>query len=202
MQVIYFLNDPMVNFLFYCHFILYYIERKWFLRINLATILPLISKLFWKFQRLIATDGNIEMLKNSWISKNFIETFVYKAQTVSRLKEIIQPSTDKRFLHLWNKNFLWEIYRNVQMFALQVLQEVALPFRYCAAQMFFWRQPEICLLQNFKSKYSFGWCCEYIFYNVGWVKAPKTIKVFWSKMYCKVGDLFCSFLLVLRLSPR
>ena len=149
MQMIYFLNDPMVNFLFCCHFILYYIERKWFLMINLATILPLMSKLFWKFQRLIATDGSIEMLKNSWISKNFIETFVYKAQTVSRLKEIIQPSTDKRFLHLWNKNFLWEIYRNVQMFALQVLQEVALPSRYCAAQMFFWRQPEICLLQNF-----------------------------------------------------
>ena len=149
MQVIYFLNDPMVNFVFCCHFILYYIERKWFLMINLATILPLMSKLFWKFQRLIATDGSIEMLKNSWISKNFIETFVHKAQTVSRLKEIIQPSTDKRFLHFWNKNFLWEIYRNVQMFALQVLQEVALPSRYCAAQMFFWRQPEICLLQNF-----------------------------------------------------
>ena len=64
--------------------------------INLATILPLMSKLFWKFQRLIATDGSIEMLKNSWISKNFIETFVHKAQTVSRLKEIISPQTNPR----------------------------------------------------------------------------------------------------------
>ena len=38
---------------------------------NLATILPLKSKLSGKFQRFNAIDGNMEMLKNSLISKNF-----------------------------------------------------------------------------------------------------------------------------------
>ena len=56
-----------------CYFIaiLFYIERKWLLITNLATILPLKSKLSEKFQRFNVIDGNIEMLKNSWISKNF-----------------------------------------------------------------------------------------------------------------------------------
>ena len=30
---------------------------------------------------------------------------------------------NKSFLHLWNKNFLMEIFRNIQIFAFQVLQE-------------------------------------------------------------------------------
>ena len=31
--------------------------------------------------------------------------------------------TDKILLRLWNKNFLMEIYRNIQTFSLKVLQE-------------------------------------------------------------------------------
>ena len=77
-----------------CYFIvvLFYIERKWLLMRNLATISPLTSKLSGKFQCFNAIDGSIEMLKNSWISKNFNsnETF-YEAQTASRLKQIIKP---------------------------------------------------------------------------------------------------------------
>ena len=38
------------------------------------------------------------------------------AQTMSPLKEVIQPPPDKSFLRLWNKHFLTEIYRNVQTF--------------------------------------------------------------------------------------
>ena len=40
---------------------------------NLVTILPLKSKLSGKFQRFNVIDGNMEMMKNNWISKNFNE---------------------------------------------------------------------------------------------------------------------------------
>ena len=56
-----------------CYFIvkLFYIERKWLLMRNLATILPLKSKLSGKFQRFNAVNGSIKMLKNAWIAKKF-----------------------------------------------------------------------------------------------------------------------------------
>ena len=59
-----------------CYFIaiLFYIERKWLLTRNLATILPLKSKLSEKFQRF-----------------NAIDEIFYEAQRVSCLKEIIPP---------------------------------------------------------------------------------------------------------------
>ena len=69
MQVTYFLNGPMFNLYFIA--ILFYIERKWLFMRNLATVLPLKSKLSGKFQRFNAIDGSIKMLKNSWISKSF-----------------------------------------------------------------------------------------------------------------------------------
>ena len=61
-------NGCMVNVLFIE--ILFYIEWKWLLMRNLATILHLKSQLCGKFQCFKGTDGNIEMLKNSWIPKN------------------------------------------------------------------------------------------------------------------------------------
>ena len=51
--------------------ILFYFERKRLLMTNLAIILPWKSKLSGKFQRFNAIDESIEMLKSSWISKNF-----------------------------------------------------------------------------------------------------------------------------------
>ena len=53
---------------------------------------------------------------------------LYKVQTASRLKEIFQPpptdpSPDKILLRLWNKNFITEIYRNIQAFTFKVFQE-------------------------------------------------------------------------------
>ena len=42
---------------------------------------------------------------------------------MSGLKEVIQPPPDKNFLRLCNKNFLMDIYRNIQTFAFQVLPE-------------------------------------------------------------------------------
>ena len=52
----------------------------------------------------------------------------YDVQTVSRVKEIIKfhpppIPTDKILLRLCNKNFLKEIYRNIQTFAFKVLEE-------------------------------------------------------------------------------
>ena len=53
---------------------------------------------------------------------------LYEVQTASRLKEIFQPpptnpSPDKILLCLWNKNFITEIYRNIQAFTFKVFQE-------------------------------------------------------------------------------
>ena len=59
MQVTCFLNVPMVNVVS-----LSYIERKCFLKTNLAVILPLKSKLSLKVP-FNTIDGRIEMLKNS-----------------------------------------------------------------------------------------------------------------------------------------
>ena len=55
------------------------------------------------------------------------QTF-YESQTVSHLQEITQPSpnpptSDKTLLRLWKKNFLTEIYRDIQTFAFKVLQK-------------------------------------------------------------------------------
>ena len=52
----------------------------------------------------------------------------YETQTASNLQEMIHSSprslpSDKILLHLWNKHFLTEIYRNIQTFAFKVLQE-------------------------------------------------------------------------------
>ena len=52
----------------------------------------------------------------------------YDAQTMSRLKEIIQPPathppSDKILLRLLNKNMFTEIYRNIQTFVFKELQE-------------------------------------------------------------------------------
>ena len=55
------------------------------------------------------------------------QTF-YESQIVSHLQEITQPSpnpptSDKTLLRLWKKNFLTEIYRDIQTFAFKVLQK-------------------------------------------------------------------------------
>ena len=111
---------------------------------NLATILPLQSKLPGKFQCFNAIDRSIKMLfkfSNISIKMNDFKTF-YETQTASHFQEIIQPSPnppplDKMLLHLWNKTFLTEIYRNIQTFAFKVLQKCSSwASRNIAVQMF------------------------------------------------------------------
>ena len=67
-----------------------------------------------------------------WLFMRNLATYpwktLYETQTVSLLKEIIQPPpptppSDKTLLRLWNKNFLTKIYRNKQTCAVKVLQE-------------------------------------------------------------------------------
>ena len=87
---------------------------------SLATILPLKSKLSQKFQRFNTLDRFSIKMKNC--------KTLYEVQTTSRLKEIFQPppthpSPDKILLCLWNKNFITEIYRNIQAFTFKVFQE-------------------------------------------------------------------------------
>ena len=69
-----------------CYFVV--ILFKWLLMRNLATILPLKSKLSGKFQRFNSIDGRIAMLKGVWLNFQYCITF-YETQTTSRLKEII-----------------------------------------------------------------------------------------------------------------
>ena len=92
MPVIHFLNGPQLNFLFYCHIILYSVISYEKLSQN-----DTFEFQTGKPQRFNAIDGSIEMQKNGYISKNFskmknIKTFC-EAQTASRLKEIIQLPT-------------------------------------------------------------------------------------------------------------
>ena len=105
-----------------CFFIVVFfsIERKWLLMRSLATILPLKSKLSRKFQRFDTLDRFSIKMKNC--------KTLYEVQTASRLKETFQPpptqpSPDKILLRLWNKNFITEIYRNIQAFTFKVFQE-------------------------------------------------------------------------------
>ena len=78
-----------------CYFIviLFYIERKWLLMRNLATILLFKSKLSANLQRFDAIDGSIENFQLKW-------KIVKQAQ-----------------------NFITKIYRNIQAFAFKVIQE-------------------------------------------------------------------------------
>ena len=83
----------------------------------------------------------VEFSKLSIKMKKF-KTF-YKPVTGSRLKEVITPpptppTPDKRSLFLCYKNFLTEIYRNMQTFAFQVLREcTSWASRNGAVQIFF-----------------------------------------------------------------
>ena len=62
----------LICFLLSYSFILKEVDFLWeFLPTLLATILPLKSKLFKKCQSFDTIDGSIEMLKYTWISKNF-----------------------------------------------------------------------------------------------------------------------------------
>ena len=43
---------------------------------------------------------------------------------------------------------------------------------------------------------------EHIVFNIKWVNVRKISEIIWAKLYCKMCDLFCQFLLPLTLSAR
>ena len=54
------------------------------------------------------------------------------------LRKLFSPPPDKKFLRIWNKNFITEIYRNMQTFAFQMFWECSSwAFRNSPGQMFF-----------------------------------------------------------------
>ena len=54
------------------------------------------------------------------------------------LRKLFSPPPDKKFLRIWNKNFITEIYRNMQTFVFQMFWECSSwAFRNSAGQMFF-----------------------------------------------------------------
>ena len=129
----------MAPWLIYCLFVtLLYIERKWLLIRNLASALLLKSKLSGKFQRFSTVNASMEMLINSWISKKFKLkwTILKHFKQCSALRKLFSPPPDKSFLR--HKNFLTEIYSNIQTIAFQVLRKCSsLAFRNSAVHMLF-----------------------------------------------------------------
>ena len=133
----------MVPWLICCFIVIFlYIERKWPLKKNLATILPLTSKLSGKFQSLNAIDGSIEVLNifefpEISIKIKSFKTF-YKVKQRTTLRKLFSHPPDKSLLRLWKKTFLTEIDRNTHTFFPQVLREYSSwASRNGAMQMFF-----------------------------------------------------------------
>ena len=155
----------------------YFLERKFFLMRNLTTILPLKFRLSERLQRFNAIDGNIEMLKNIWISKNF--SWNEKYQNILRIpnSEPLQKhySTSHQIKASWvseTKKFLRR-YAGIQIFDFQVLQKFSsLASKNGTMQMLFVTPMEL------KYRRFLAVLREYIFYNVQWVEVCKMREVF------------------------
>ena len=181
--------------------ILFYIEGKWLLMRNLATILPLKSKLSGKFQYFNAIDINVEMLKNSWFPKISIKmknckTF-YEAQTASPFEEIIKPpitpqSHQLKSYYVFGIKEFFERYTKVFRNLLQVLQECSSwASRKVAMQMFFLTTNKKIFAGKILQWETFlAVLLEHIIFNVKCVELRKISEIFWAKLYCNMSDLF------------
>ena len=141
-----------------CYFIviLFYIERKWLLMRNLATILLFKSKLSVNLQRFDAIDGSIENFQLKW-------KIVKQAQ-----------------------NFITKIYRNIQAFAFKVIQECSSwESRKGAVQLFFLtpKKKKKMLARKFvKGDRFLAVLREHVILNVEWVEICKMSEFFWVKI--------------------
>ena len=126
---------------------------------------------------------DFQKLKLTWKILKFFTS--PKQQSVRR--KLFNPAPDKRFLRLWNKNIRTDVYGT---FFFQLLWECSsLASRNGTVQMLFLtpaRNMFLVMLQ------------EYITYNVDY----KLGEAFWEKLYYKMSNYFCQFLLALRLSTR
>ena len=109
----------------------------------------------------------------------------YRVQTVIALKEILQsppnpPPPDLILLNLWNKNFLMGIYRNIQTFAFNVLQECSSwTSRNGVVQMFSMTPSRNMFAGKFvKSEKLLTVLWEHVIFNVKWVEVRKMSEFF------------------------
>ena len=115
-------------------------------------------------------------------------TTFYEAQTASHLKEITQPppnlpAPDKILLLLWNKNFLTELYWNIQTFAFKVLQE-------CSSFFFLTPNRNMFSGKLLKSERLLPFCRSILFSMSSESHFVKWVKFFWAKLCCKMNDFF------------
>ena len=127
------------------------------------------------------------------IKRNNSKAFC-EAQTASRLKEVIQQiKPDKSLLLLWNKNFLREIYRNIQIIAFKVLREcISWGSRNDAAPIFFSDTNQMIAERFVNWERFLSVLRKHIGFNVEWVQVRKMSEVFWMKLYWKISDFFFS----------
>ena len=103
------------------------------------------------------------------------------------------PSREKTLLRLWIKNFVKEIYRNIQRFAFKVLQECSSwASRNGAVQISFLTPNRNMFIGKFvKLERFLAVLREHIIFNVKWVVVRKMSQIFRAKLYCKMCSLFC-----------
>ena len=111
---------------------------------------------------------------------------------------------DKGLLHLWNKNFLREIYRNIQTFAFKVLRECNswVVLEKIQSKCFFFDINQMFGRKFVKWGSFLAVLREHIFFKVEWVELRKMSEVFWAKLYYEISYFFRYFLLTLRPSAR
>ena len=137
---------------------------------------------------------NFQKFQVKWkIAKHFART---KQRAASVKLFSLPPShlpLDKILLRLWNKNFLKEIYRNIQTFALKVFQECSSwASRNGAVQIIFLTLNRNMLAGKFvKSEKFLAALRKHIICNVKCVEVYKISEVFCAKLYSKVCDSFC-----------
>ena len=105
------------------------------------------------------------------IKTKIVKHFLRTKQRAALKKLFSFPSThsppDKILLHLWNKNFLMKIYRNVQTFAFKVLQECSSwASRNNAVQLFFLTNNRNTFAGKFKGQKDFWLCCGRILFSM------------------------------------
>ena len=105
-------------------------------------------------------------------------------------------------LNLWNKNFLREVYRNIQTFAFKVLQESSSWASGNGAVQMIFLTPNRNIFAgkfvNWEHFLAVFW--EHVISSRKRIEIRKMSEVFWAKLYCKMSDLFDWFLLTLRFS--
>ena len=138
----------MSPWLIYCFTVILF-ERKWLLKRNLATFLPLKSKLSGKFKCFNAIDESIEMLKNIWVKKFQLKWKILKHFTSpkqrSAWRELFSSPPGKSFQSIRNKHFRTEIHMYIHLYNLlsKGSKNVVLGrLEMVQCKCFFWQQPE------------------------------------------------------------